>query len=261
MTLPARILFAILFFQSFFSNAQGFLGKHVVVKTAVINGVQKPFGSVHAEVILGRTWSATLGYYYGGGKLRYEIEKNDVNSFINNNIYSDYIDIPKPPRLPKVSFTQSAYSISLSKYFSEILPAPSGGYFSLGYTRGSMKVTGTSVSVSIMEDYYGPKEVIYNKIAFNAPVKFSVLDFTFGVQEVFGKIFTYDLSMGLAFGNTKPENKQQQYIVSGVANSIGPNLLTMQRSAFVEYDENYNGKYKRRSVGISASIKLGVLLF
>ena len=118
------------------SQNTGYLGKHVILKTDVINGKRLGFQNLDLEVVKTRQLAFTASFRnfaYAGTFRPKEIEKNNyvnIPTYLaNSNKYYDYAYTEFSIVTPGQTKGLMA-SLGAKYYFSHILPAPSGLYTS-----------------------------------------------------------------------------------------------------------------------------------
>jgi hypothetical protein len=240
-----------------YSQNTGYLGKHVILKTDVINGKRMGFQNVDLEVVTGRNLSftgsirkLTFAALPEQHKKVAEIETSpDFDDF-----YDEFVTL-----FPEETKGQMG-TVGVKYYFNKILPAPLGFYCAAEFGYGSAAVN-LNALVTYKPHYgsWGEYAPDNHTEIINRKVKFSYVSLpSFGYQRVFFNRLVIDGKISYEFyTDDLPDDFVKRYLrdkfmtISAAADTYSSVLSTNLTST-------YNGN---RTHGLAIYGKVGFLLF
>lgn len=239
------------------SQNTGYLGKHVMLKTDVINGKRLGFQNVDLEVVAGRRTSFTSSFRlfeYAGTKGTKETKKDKTVEFI---VYHPGYTSPELIWRAEDFYEYTAVTpgktkgwlatIGIKHYFDNILPAPLGFYTSceIGYGKASLSY-----------DYGTRYEKMYKSIQHGspAPVKTITINSTCNV-------FYYSLpSIGYQTVFLNRLVVDAEFQLEGWINNLPDDLVS--RYSYPYFSTNIgSARVGKAAFGPAIYGKAGILLF
>jgi len=188
----------ILFEFSGFSQNTGFLGKRVIVKTDIVNGLQLGFSNIDIEATVSRRMSVNASFRYinykdlfGGYQVKTgEFQQDPTNR--NWKVFDEF-------RTLSDGTTQGwIVSIGTRYYFNNIVPAPLGLYTEINLGYGQLEFSDYSVSfryvnVDPFEPFTYSRPDIKNLSGTSTTFHFEFP--SIGYQKALLKFITFDVKM------------------------------------------------------------------
>lgn len=245
--LLAALLFALLLPTATSAQSKGHLGKRFILRTTAINGIQKGFNNFEAEWVLGRRVSVNLFFE----NINYSRSEKGVSRRTGSvNPRNGMGEYRETSVLKNGTTKGPLFGAGFKLYFNSIIPAPYGFYTSLFVGYGNVTFSEFDVSYTYKEKN---TSVDVDKIRDKPEVKglsgestLYTIDFpSIGFQRIFKGIVVLDMRLsGLTQYSALPDN---------LLNAFEHNYFV--RSNTVSYG------YGNFSIGLSANIKLGILIF
>lgn len=224
-------------------NAQntGFAGKRILLKTNAINGLYGFCNSYSAEIAFHRKMTITIGY-----------------DAINTSVSQSYDPLETVGTNVTInSKAQTSYrgaNIEFRKYFSREKPAPYGFFLSTSIANGNLNIEKAIYPEKVFNANGTSKELIYSinginltKIAIGLGFQKPILKHCFvGGQLTLNYVKYGNIITGL------PQNA-----ASGVLKNYGSNIYSTNWIS----ETKPVGEQLNKSLGISAQIQFGIMLF
>lgn len=171
---------------SAFGQNTGHLGKQVMIKAKIVNGVRMPFNSLEVESTLTRMLAVTASVN------RISFERKE---FVKEDKWSLILDRTTIRPGPTTGYFGTA---GLKIYFDRIVPAPTGFYTSFDLGFGAAFYDFEFKAEKGEMDNFGIEEITVTsgKKKKGSYFFYSSLP-TIGYQTVFFKLFTVDVKMAL----------------------------------------------------------------
>ena len=283
------VLIFILFFSSVVSFAQiGIMGKRVLVKTDIINGLRRPISLVEVEAALSRKFSIALNYSFFDMPMNAQFRSSNFAYWLNyssqaswdkylpdydrsaitygSSAYeiADIVDEqPTFKANPTVTGKQKVFGVLFNFYGGGAISAPNGGYFQLGVKSGKQSISG-SVNVPYLIgdpnyysnlDYAGMKTVKFKDIE----VRFTSLILGGGKHYLLHPRVMLDLNYGTSINVTSTGGNDDISLFSSlVARRNGANIFALANGGSSAIDPIQKTSF---NFGLFLNVKLGVLLF
>jgi hypothetical protein len=283
--------------NSNYADAQvGVMGKRVLVKTDVINGIQRPITGLEVEYAVSRNFSISASYSFltvpMKSKFRSEnyfewMSRSSVEGWnkyvgaeyekinlLTSSYYSDLskvIDnsVFKPEQ--SIKSANKYFGLSLNFYNGGALSSPIGKYLQMGFKYGSLNLSGNAripilTNTGYLNSYYGEdiKYVSSQRIVFkDIKAKFLSLFMGGGKQYLITPWFMIDITGGACLNVTGfGSNRDHTLFTSMVAGSAGANLISFAPSNTGNIYDNYTRMNNTvMNLGLYFNIKAGFLIF
>jgi hypothetical protein len=283
------LLITILLFSSVFAFAQiGIMGKRVLVKTDIVNGLRRPISLVEVEGALTRKFSIALNYSFFDMPMNAQFKTSNFAYWMNYSSQATWDKyLPGYDRSP-VTYGSSAYEIAdvvdeqasfkanptitgkqkvfgvlFNFYGGGAISAPNGGYFQLGVKTGKQSISG-SVNVPYLTgdaNYYGNlyysgmKSVKFKDVE----VRLTSLILGGGKHYLLHPRVMLDLNYGTSLNiTTTGGNDDISLFSSLVARRNGANIYALANGGSSAIDPIQKTSF---NFGLFLNVKLGVLLF
>jgi len=254
----------LIFFISTVILAQntGHVGKHLSIKTDLINGKRLGFTNADIEVPVSRNFSLSLSGRY------FNYETADQNNVvidkrgIPSSLLSGEVLVKKDVNPGKTEGIMG--TIGAKYYFSKIMPAPVGFFVGLnlggGYINSDYRLT-TRNDYEIESSSIGPNpsfdDTTITSGSLSAPIIYGSP--YVGYQTVFFKFLTFEAKIGLEGYYTLISSFRQKEVPY---NYVEPNTVPIR--AYPKKQSITGGPTKREyrlAVGPAVYVKVGFLLF
>lgn len=232
------------------SQPVGYLGKKVIIKTNIINGIRLGFNSLDGEYVLNRQSSFTAGihgfkYRLGAGG---RTVKNGVVTPRNG-----YCNLKEKVTLSNGVTKGWIVSIGGKHYFNKIMPAPMGIYLSFDFGFGMATLSGFSTSYEYTEARLSTcflEQVNYplreNVTELNGKAAITYLEFpSVGIQKIFAKYVVLDAKLSLQVQNC--------FLPEEFVNAL-------ERNHYVR-SNTFSTAIGTAAIGPAVFVKLGYLIF
>lgn len=283
------LLIFILLISSVFAYAQiGIMGKRVLVKTDIVNGLRRPISLVEVEGALSRKFSIALNYSFFDMPMNAQFKPSNFAYWMNyssqatwdkylpgydrnavtygSNAYeiADILDGEATFKAnPIVTGKQHVWGVLFNFYGGGAISAPYGGYFQLGVKSGKQSISG-SVNVPYLigdVNYYsnvyysGMKSVKFKDVE----VRLTSLILGGGKHYLLHPRVMLDLNYGTSINVTSTGGNDDISLFSSlVARKNGANIFALANGGSSAVDPIQKTSF---NWGLFLNVKLGVLLF
>jgi hypothetical protein len=216
-----------------YSQVSGYMGKKFILQTEVFTSLFEGGYDGGMEAVVLRNLSLYSEY-------------NFRNKYYTQKLEPYYTRFTKyPDDLGNIK--NKNLSIGIKWYQNPAYTAPYGIYLFFQYGYGRAEMHGNYYLIkdnndSDLDEYY--RYTIYN-------ARTRQIDYGFGSQKIYKKFFTVDFRFGITTTRINI-GQENEYLIEDMAGRHGPNFLNWG---------NIIGKQNPGGVGLSARVKLGILLF
>jgi hypothetical protein len=226
---------ALLFNQIALAQNTGYMGRHFIVKSDLMQQLIFSGFSVELEAAVLRRLSLTAAFGTQDKKLQ----------FGSDGSYYSYSGFIQP--IGTWNFKCVDYTVGLRYYLQSEQPAPKGGYLFGNYGLGKAEVSGRQKAN--ISGYYEEFEY-YDVVARNIPVK--QFNLGFGYQSIFFHRVVFDFSMSYIQSQMMISQKYADDLLE-TSDAYGANTLKIGEIGY--------GSYSVPTYGINVNLKLGLLIF